>query len=864
MGVLIGGGAADSNSIQVSDNVADLLNGDSGSLQEFIEAIDSKLDRSEESDRYYAQPILGIFANNFPSNPGDRYINTSDPTQIIVVGSQAENFPNGAAARITDRNEEVYRQNNQLVVRNFDSFLQTFVRPPAPSFKIRLDGINGSDENDGFSQDVATLDRVKEILQEYDWGFQRVDIFVFGETQINSRYTFDGSNILNISNLAIEGNENLIVNERLTFSNFPATTLILSEFVLNNQLVISNFSSSNLSKSIFSGNGDNSNRLSVDKGKSFTFNNDNQIAPFTSARTNFLLISDVDELNVRTFSEIANLRCGFSSSVGQFINASEVKTLRITGSAVNLTRGGRGVRYNNPSGNDYSVLFGQGIISGTASDVIGDRILIDGIEYDSSQSGLAANKFQSAIDELALGGRYFAKPIQGVYNIVFPAQDGVRYIDEANPNQIQVVGSAPEPFPVGAVVWDLNSNREVFHSQAGLIVYDRFIRLPAGITNFYVSQAGSNSTGDGSATNPWGTILFALAKISRTYILNEGSSVYLNLADGTYPLQTLAIPDLLVAGNKYNQFRLVGNSTNPENVVLDFSASTAGKYIFVESVLARIFLGDFTIIGNSSSADAITITHNPYSFLFGKINLRGLFRFGVVGFFNGNCNAVGSPLLDISDCTFNSVIHSNQANLDLTSAIFCSDTGSNTTWNYFVNLALQGRALLSDNPDNYDFLGTVSGARFKIEAFAALLLGYGAQPNISQDFLPGTAPGVIDPGGQYQRSFNTGDRYYRSDPVSWVAGALLTFPHGWVDFDPDTYYVDIDVWAICTQPQYGYAVGDRIKLHRRTTGWFDANNIYYKLTLNRPMVARQDGNQNEAAISTANWDIFVMASGRKI
>lgn len=77
--------------------------------------------------------------------------------------------------------------------------------------------------------------------------------------------------------------------------------------------------------------------------------------------------------------------------------------------------------------------------------------------------------------------------------------------------------------------------------------------------NLYVATTGSDTTGDGTQTNPWATIQYALNKASG-YRTTE--TIIINIADGTYT-ELIAVPPVATG-----VIKLLGNITNKENVIL--------------------------------------------------------------------------------------------------------------------------------------------------------------------------------------------------------------------------------------------------------------------------------------------------------
>lgn len=90
-------------------------------------------------------------------------------------------------------------------------------------------------------------------------------------------------------------------------------------------------------------------------------------------------------------------------------------------------------------------------------------------------------------------------------------------------------------------------------------------------TTIYVATTGSDTTGDGSSSNPFYTINQALASIGERTI-SETTTVTVSVADGTY---TMA--ETVVLGRPDgNRIEIIGNTTDATSVVLEFASGQAG------------------------------------------------------------------------------------------------------------------------------------------------------------------------------------------------------------------------------------------------------------------------------------------------
>ncbi|MDJ0594421.1 MAG: hypothetical protein QNJ72_31340 [Pleurocapsa sp. MO_226.B13] len=90
--------------ITFDDTNADLVEGVSeAALQTVIEKLDERLDTGEQRDRYFVEPIVGVF-DTTPTglNSGDRYILNSQPNAIQVFNGSSEEFIENAIVSSED------------------------------------------------------------------------------------------------------------------------------------------------------------------------------------------------------------------------------------------------------------------------------------------------------------------------------------------------------------------------------------------------------------------------------------------------------------------------------------------------------------------------------------------------------------------------------------------------------------------------------------------------------------------------------------------------------------------------------------------------------------------------------------------
>lgn len=108
----------------------------------------------------------------------------------------------------------------------------------APGTIIRVNGATGNDANDGFIDEIATLARAYEVLQEFDFRGQNINLLVSNLT-LTSFETWSFSNITGINALNIAGSSAIIGSggRWALESFFNLTILIISGFSLDQGLI---------------------------------------------------------------------------------------------------------------------------------------------------------------------------------------------------------------------------------------------------------------------------------------------------------------------------------------------------------------------------------------------------------------------------------------------------------------------------------------------------------------------------------------------------------------------------------------------------------------------------------------------------
>ena len=89
-------------------------------------------------------------------------------------------------------------------------------------------------------------------------------------------------------------------------------------------------------------------------------------------------------------------------------------------------------------------------------------------------------------------------------------------------------------------------------------------KILTGNTVFYISNAGSNVTGDGTSGNPWQTPQFAIAFVQQHYDL-RGYQITFQLADYASSYGDVTISGGFVGLTDYSNLRIQGNTATPAN-----------------------------------------------------------------------------------------------------------------------------------------------------------------------------------------------------------------------------------------------------------------------------------------------------------
>jgi len=265
------------------------------------------------------------------------------------------------------------------------------------------------------------------------------------------------------------------------------------------------------------------------------------------------------------------------------------------------------------------------------------------------------------------------------------------------------------------------------------------VRPPlTGNTNFYINHStGSDTTGDGSAGNPWQTLQYAYNWIQAN-VNFAGWQVTINMADGTYTGGLVAAGSFIGANNA-GSLVILGNSADPTAVVIH----TTGADCVDVSAGGSIELKHLTIISAASGGaggDGVTASYAGELFLY-DMNF-------------GNCSqnqiyaAAGGSVIIMSSyqITGGSVTHAQAAQqgyIEMSSnpdrPVHVTLTGNPNFSGAFV-MAGDGGIYAANNT----FAGSATGPRYDAHLNGVIFTG-----NKGANYFPGSVAGGVSTGGQY-------------------------------------------------------------------------------------------------------------------
>jgi hypothetical protein len=145
--------------------------------------------------------------------------------------------------------------------------------------------------------------------------------------------------------------------------------------------------------------------------------------------------------------------------------------------------------------------------------------------------------------------------------------------------------------------------------------------------NIYVATTGSDVTGDGSSGNPFASIDKALSWTDNKYLVGVSNWV-ISVADGTYSSLDSIV---LFHHAPNNRYTIIGNTSNPENVVLNFNNSVSDG--FSAYYQAFLDLRGMTINCASGGTFAIRVS-NLSNVYINYVRVIGSWTYGIFGTYN--------------------------------------------------------------------------------------------------------------------------------------------------------------------------------------------------------------------------------------
>ncbi len=243
--------------------------------------------------------------------------------------------------------------------------------------------------------------------------------------------------------------------------------------------------------------------------------------------------------------------------------------------------------------------------------------------------------------------------------------------------------------------------------------------------NYYVATTGNDTTGDGSAGNPWATPMKAIKWVTDNVDYCR-MSVTINIGAGTWNGQRIIIKPQTGGGLLY----LLGAGAG--QTFLSWNGSDGNATI--ETWGAQTFLGGFTV-SNTGAWDCIHVTRSSFCQL-------GVIEYGVAG----------ANHIDVDSCSMAMILDDYiisggakthiAATINGTCSIY-SGTATLTNTPNFANSFIQASECGSVQAlGNYS--GSATGKRYDAHNNGVI---YTAARGAT--FLPGNAPGITYNGGVY-------------------------------------------------------------------------------------------------------------------
>lgn len=258
-------------------------------------------------------------------------------------------------------------------------------------------------------------------------------------------------------------------------------------------------------------------------------------------------------------------------------------------------------------------------------------------------------------------------------------------------------------------------------------------RVRRTATAYYVSPAGNDSTGNGSASAPWATIQRAIDVISSSYDL-AGIAPTINLAPGTYAPFSVAtsfvgVSAIYIVGDPATPASCVISATNANCVTV-----TAGPQVYLSGIT-------LSATGNGTTGNGV------YCYDGGRVTIGANVAFGacayahmqVVG--SGATISLGLPYRIVGSAIFHLMV-GKCASAIVQGGMTITLVGTPAFSGYFFYGF--SCALIECLAANCTFSGSATGVRYNVNNNAVINTGGGGA-----NYLPGSGAGTTGTGGLY-------------------------------------------------------------------------------------------------------------------
>lgn len=773
--------------IQTASNVVfddSLANLGENFAQPAIERLDSRLDEVKEGDRYYPKPILGVFESDFPTNPGDRYINAASPSEIVVVGESPEPLPNGAIISVLGKNYGFRNVSGEL---KFSSR----IRLEATSiFYVASDGGGGVDKlgGGGVESPYQTLQfALNDVARLYDGNLQKIII----ELALG---THTVTQTINIPEILIQDvfNGNLIIrgeNADLTIINATTTRTLFGLKTVNARLSLVNF------------------KIVGNNTKTVIEIRDSSYAEIQGIRV---------EGSFRRVFTIST--CGSCSIRNIFVSGDlAAENFILLGSLGKLDLD---QKIYLQSGTTAS--FSDAFYRGNPSSVT----------YVNSRSG--------GFDEQGtVIGRKFALAPGAVVEFSEPNAKNLDFFP----------GDLPGVF---------NSDNFIFAPD-----FSNNLETITGTRLFYIDGLnGSDLTGDGSVYAPFETLNYALLWASERFALKNAKLIFV-LVSGVHNVGNIRFAVFHVIGQQFSEIRIRGQSDLSAVIVPSTDSGTLFQMVFNNY---RVFFEDLLIDGTSEgrgqNQNIFLGSASPFVAFVGKIKVTGNFRYIFAGTDQAGLLSDDTTEITLENINCTAPFVAIKAGLNFRRFAKLILLGNNI-WEQFCEALAISLIQFPFDPTKWDNQAVNQGKRFKLFSNGEINFdGADFDIVVPLDFLPGDAPGELYPGSIYHYNVQTNVKTFQSAPVSYFDGSTLLFPHGWTDFDPNLYYCQVQVKAVCLVSEGGWQVGEKPVITSLATPAIDSTNITVTLARNGSQITSKLSNKDWQILTPANWQIFVTAEAK--